>query len=153
MAAALQINAIDRDRERVGPAKHVATRSKDPVETRKMSHRELRGSKNSSVGDLPCERMRMCNLALLHMRSGVFSNAQTGRWRRARVVQGHGWVCRNEMAQEHRASSGSKSRKSSLSEHTWRKVNLPLLPPLGLVSSVAHQTCAEGVDVCDERAV
>ena len=82
----------------------------------------------------------MCYLGLLHMQSGAFSKAQTGRWMRARVLQGHGWVCRSEMAQEHRASNGSKSRKSSLSEHTWRIVNLPMLPPLDLVLSVACQT-------------
>ena len=40
-ARPLQINAIDRDRERVGPAKHTAARSKGLVQTHNVSHRGL----------------------------------------------------------------------------------------------------------------
>ena len=55
-AAAEAIDAIDRDRQRVGPAKHARQHSRDLAEMRKMSYRGLIGSKNSSFDALPYER-------------------------------------------------------------------------------------------------
>ena len=56
MTSAAAIDAIDRDRQRLGPAKHVAEHSIDLIEMRKMSHHGLPNSWNSLVGDLPCGR-------------------------------------------------------------------------------------------------
>ena len=48
-ALAIAIDPIDRDRQRLGPAKHVAARSRDLAEMRKSSHRGLLGFRNSPI--------------------------------------------------------------------------------------------------------